>query len=258
MLRTLERKHKFCSGPSTEKGNLLSCLSKKYLCFLFALQETPVLYGLRTPEEKRKFRCGPSTMYWKRDHSCYARSVKNIIARSLPLAKTTCFRQKISEKIWVDIRTHCEFFLQSFITFWGTRQHKTKADAATGWEGSQIEPHFALGGFVSKLQAFKVSGNKTCFQAEARNASPAVCFCWHCDRNFSTKTNNKHRLFWTSARCPWTQRRRFCLQRTGFSDSSSSIWVSASDGIGMSTRGIESHFNKRWTLITQQSSDQSE
>ena len=49
----------------------------------------------------------------------------------------------------------------------------------------------------------------------------------------------------TAARCPWTQRRRVCLQQTWFSDSSSSIWVSASDGIVMSTWGIDSHFNKR-------------
>ena len=84
----------------------------------------------------------------------------------------------------IGVRTHCEFFLESFITFWGTRQHKTKADAATGREGSQIEPRFALGGFVSKLQAFKVFIWKSRRRAsrpkpENRNGSPAVCFCWH-------------------------------------------------------------------------------
>ena len=64
------------------------------------------------------------------------------------------------------------------------RQHKTKADAATGQEGSQIEPRFTLGGFVSKLQAFKVFIWKSRRRAsrpkpENRNGSPAVCFCWH-------------------------------------------------------------------------------
>ena len=64
------------------------------------------------------------------------------------------------------------------------RQHKTKADAATGQEGSQIEPRFTLGGFVSKLQAFKVFIWKSRRRAsrpkpENRNGSPAVWFCWH-------------------------------------------------------------------------------
>ena len=72
------------------------------------------------------------------------------------------------------------------------RQHKTKADAATGQEGSQIEPRFTLGGFVSKLQAFKVFIWKSRRRAsrpkpENRNGSPAVCFCWHLPEFFDNK-----------------------------------------------------------------------
>ena len=53
-------------------------------------------------------------------------------------------------------QTPARIFWKFFITFWGTRQHKMQAGAPTGREGSQIEPRFALGGFVSKLQAIKV------------------------------------------------------------------------------------------------------